>query len=181
MSALAILEVMLAHPSWSDRHLSRAERIVALAPLAVALDEETSDSRMLAKVLSVIENESGMATIVIRGGDCSQLPKGQRCDNGAARGFGQLHESACREAYRFKAGTEESIRAEVHCVVGLLRGGEARCGSLAGAYAMYGTGHSCEYRGAARRVATARRMFVELKRAELEVQQAAAKETENAA
>jgi hypothetical protein len=157
MNALWLLNTWLDNPAWSDRHFSRAERAVALAPLAAALVDVSRSPRELAILDTIARRESGLASLVVRGGDCSKMPRGQRCDNGAARGFGQLHAEACRSAYAFPAGSEESIRAEAQCAIGLIRTYEARCGTLAGAFSMYGTGGRCGWSGGAERARSAER------------------------
>lgn len=154
LPALAIVEWLLAHPAWVDRNLSYAERTVALAPVAVAFATEARSLRELTILATIGRHESRFATLVVRGGDCSQMPAGQRCDDGEARGFGQLHAGACPDAYAYPAGSEESIRAETRCVLGLFARYETRCGSLAGAFAAFATGGRCSWRGAAERVQT---------------------------
>lgn len=163
---ILVAEFILSHPAWVDRGLSYAERTVAIAPLAVSFASEARSRRQLLILLTIGRHESRFASLVVRGGDCSQMPRGQRCDDGAARGFGQLHARACPAAYAYPAGSAESIREETRCVLGLFTQYEARCGSLAGAFAAYATGGVCSWRGAAERVETFRRIGDELKRAE---------------
>lgn len=162
-AALAIADWILARPAWVDRSFSYAERQVVIAPVAAAFAGEARSLRQLAILLTVGRHESRFAAIVVRGGDCSQMPRGQRCDDGAARGFGQLHAGACPAAYAFPAGSAESIRAETRCVLGLFAQYTARCGSLEGAFAAFATGGACTWRGAADRMATFRRTLVELR------------------
>lgn len=162
---ILIAEYLLAHPAWIDRGLSYAERTVAIAPVAVAFASHARSVRQLAILVTVGRHESHFAALVVRGGDCSLMPRGQRCDDGASRGFSQLKEAACPAAYAFPAGSAESIDAETRCVLGLFTRYEARCGSLAGAFAAYATGGQCEWRGAAERVRTFERVTDELKRA----------------
>lgn len=157
VSVAVILSFLLAHPAWSDRAFSSEQRESFLRPVAEAIAEASHSTREVAVLLALGMRESNFASAVVAG-DCSALPKGQRCDAGKARGFAQLHESACRAAYQLIAGSPESIRAEARCAIGLLRGGQARCHSLEGAFAAYGTGNSCKWRGAADRVRTANRI-----------------------
>lgn len=166
MPPVLVAEYILAHPAWVDRDLSYAERTVAIAPLAVAFSAEARSRRQLAILLTVGRHESHFASLVVRGGDCSLMPRGQRCDNGEARGFGQLHARACPAAYAFPAGSADSINAETRCVLGLFSRYEARCGSLGGAFAAFATGGQCSWSGAADRVRTFDRIVDELGRAE---------------
>lgn len=166
MNALAIADLILSHPAWVDRTLSYAERQVAIAPLAVAFAREARSRRQLAILLTIGRHESRFASIVVRGGDCSLMPRGQRCDDGEARGFGQLHAGACPAAYAYPAGSAESINAETRCVLGLFTRYEARCGSLKGAFSAFATGGRCDWSGAAERIHTFDRIVDELKRME---------------
>jgi hypothetical protein len=166
LSAVAIADLILSRPAWVDRQLSYAERAVAIAPVAASFASEARSRRQLAILLTIGRHESRFAILVVRGGDCSLMPRGQRCDDGEARGFGQLHAGACPAAYAYPAGSAESIRAETRCVLDLFARHEARCGSLAGAFAAFATGGLCTWRGAAERVETFRRVSDELVRAE---------------
>lgn len=162
VSAAAVLSVMLAHPAYSDRQAPSEEREFALRPVAEAIASAARTSTEAAELLALGMHESHFALAVVRDG-CRGMGD-TACDSRKARGPWQLHREACRAAWAFDQGSVESTRVEARCAVALLRGYEAHCGSLGGAYAMYGTGHSCSFRGSAARVATTFRFTRELSR-----------------
>lgn len=167
VSAAAILSVLLSHPSWTDRHATPEQRRVALEPVAIAIAEASRDRGDAAMLVALGLHESGFATGVVHG----VCRKGE-CDGGRARGAWQLHAAACREAYAFDAGTEESIAAEARCAIRQLRYHGFRCrdhalSPMVGGFSGYATGGaSCHWLGAEARARTTRRIVVELRRVE---------------
>lgn len=161
VSVAVILSFLLARPvAWSDRELTIEQRQALLMPVAVAISLASHSYVDAAALLATGGYESGFVSVIVTGGDCAKA--GFSCDSGKARGVWQEHAEACREAYRYKAGSEDSTRAEARCAIGLIRGAEARCHSLGGAYSLYATGHSCHWSGAAERVRATYRIEREL-------------------
>lgn len=147
-TASIILRVLLALPPHQE-DTDWPYRDAELQPLAEAIAQTAKTPQEAAGLVTVAYEESRLARYV-GDGRCHEGPPGARCDNGRARGYFQLWQVACPQAYRFKAGTIASLKAEVVCARRLLVSGYKRCqsvnpaGSWAGAFAIYGTGHSCE-------------------------------------
>lgn len=164
-AAAAILAVLLAHPSWSDRELKPDNRAAAIQPVAEAIADAARNPRETAVLVALGLHESGFALAVVAG-DCASLGP-RACDSGKARGVWQLHEAACRAAYAFAAGSVESIRAEARCAIAQLRFHAARCRKHAatpelGAFSGFATGSACHWGGAEARVRTTRSVEREL-------------------
>lgn len=165
----AILAVLIAHKPWVDRDVSNEAREEQLRPVAEAIAEAAPRPEDAALLLALGWEESRFAISVVRSG-CAGLPA-RACDRRLARGFAQLHESACPEAFKLPVGTEESIRIEARCAIAQLHHHAARCRDHAaspwyGAFSGYATGGDCHWRGAEWRVLTARRMLAELAKLE---------------
>lgn len=169
-SSAAILTVMLARKPWLDRDMSSDERATMLQPIADAIAEVSRDRLDASLLLALGLHETAFARLVVEG-RCDEMPKGQRCDSGHARGVWSLHVEACRDAYQYAAGSVDSVRAEARCALKLLRFHAYRCREhaltpLFGAFAGFGTGSKCHWSGAGARVLTTRRMAAELGKAE---------------
>lgn len=144
MTPEAILAVLLALAPWhGDRDEHPDARALRLAPVASAIVQASRGDRSVASALVAHgAGETRYAALVIEG-RCSEMPKGQRCDDGRARGAWQVWRVACPEAYRHDDGSHASIVAEAHCAARLLRGGRHRCGTWEGAFASMGGGARC--------------------------------------
>jgi len=162
-SSAAILVVLLQHPAWADRHATSEQRERALAPVAIAIAEASRDTTDAALLVALGLHESGFASGVVHG-----VCRAGECDGGKARGSWQLHQSACREAWALDAGTDGSIAAEARCAIRQLRyhGWRCREHALSPTVGAFSGGASCHWLGAEARVRTARRIVVELRRAE---------------
>lgn len=170
MSPAAILAVLLSLPAW---HLDRdppEARSAMLRPVADVIAEVSADATDAAALIALGWHETKYARLVLEG-RCSEMPEGNRCDDGRARGAWQLWHVACPSAYAFPAGSPESLRAEATCARRLLRGQLGRCrarhpaGDWAGAFAGY-RGASCVWPAAARRARTMLDLLARLRRAE---------------
>lgn len=161
-----VLSVMLAFPQAGvDRGVEapdvRSERLSVLARgLAGESDENVSAA------LSVAWHESRLARYVWW--SCQWIPKGAsgHCDRGKAKTVFQLHKRACPEVWALEDGSDAQVIAGAKCAVKLLKAARRRCGSLEGMFGGYAG--SCGWRGsrsngAKARVATYRRILVQLK------------------
>lgn len=168
IEAATVAAWLLAHPAWIDRDLTREEREPIVLRYAEAAVTETRSVVELQMLLAHGYAETKFAALVLTG-KCSEMPAGQRCDNGKARGAYSLHEAACPEAYRWPAASVESIRAETRCAVSLLHFHAHRCREhtltpLMAAFA--GMGGTCHSNRAGERVMLMRRIGAELLKAE---------------
>lgn len=165
VSAAAIVTWLLSHPGWTDRNIPAEQRAPMLQRYAAAIAAEDLDAKEAATVLAQGYEDTKFAFLVLAD-RCDEMPKGQRCDNGRARGPFGLHRSACRSAYEFPAGSDESITWEVRCTIGLLYFHSRRCKehAITPMLAMFGGmgGNGCHAIGAARKVALARKIAIEL-------------------
>jgi hypothetical protein len=169
VSAAAIAAWVLAHPGWIDRDVTREQREPYVQRYAQAIADEARTPTEAAMALAQGFEDSKFAFLVMAG-RCDEMPRGQQCDHGTSRGAFQLKEATCPTAYRFAPGTEESIRAETHCVLAQLRFHAWRCREhaltpLFGAFSGIADGHSCHWGGAGARVLRTRRIAAELARA----------------
>lgn len=165
--AVAVLDVMLAKPAFVDRDVPREERAAALAPIATAIAEEAQSIDEEGALVYLGRHEGGYFDLRIVRGGCNK----NGCDHGRSRGVFEVQPNTCPAAFKFAAGSVESIRAETHCAVATLRFHAYRCREHAltpwhGAFSGYATGHSCHWSGADDRVKAARAVVVELRRAE---------------
>lgn len=116
---------------------------------------------LAAAVLALGEHETHYAKLV-QSGRCSEMPVGQQCDNGNARGPWQQWPKACPEMWRELAGSAAALRAGAWCAARLLVGAANVCAerdagpNWAGAFSRYGGQQRCRP-GNAARVATMRR------------------------
>lgn len=164
----AILAALLALPVYrhpAEQAESEDDRRARLAAVAEAIAAVARTPQEAAALIALGKHESGFA-LLVQAGRRDEMPEGQRCDTGRARGVWQLWEVACPSAYRHPAGSAESLRAEARCAVGNLRAAGRRCtrGGPEGtdawwvaAFSGY-AGAACETRWAPRRVATLREM-----------------------
>jgi len=161
----AILAALLAVPAYqhpSEQAETAEARRARLAAVADAIAAVARNRDEAAALVALGRHESGFARLV-QEGRCDEMPAGQRCDTGRARGTWQLWQVACPAAYRHAAGSADSLRAEAACAVGLLRLAGKRCSSgadgtdawWAGAFSGY-AGAACSARWAPQRVATMR-------------------------
>lgn len=168
LSAAHVLVAMLELPHYvADRHEPESVRAELLRPYAEEVSFQARTPEEAARVIAAGQHESGFARYVLEG-RCAEGPPGQRCDDGKARGFAQLHLAACRDAHAQPVNTRLSIALEVRCVFRQLRAAEQRCAGRAltplhGAFAGY-AGRPCNWRGADARVKTARRVLEALRR-----------------
>jgi hypothetical protein len=165
----AVLAAALSlSPYVGDKIDTPEQRSTLYRPVAEAIAEVAKTKSEASILVALAFHESGFARFVIEG-RCAQGPPGQRCDGGKARGVFQLHEAACREAWKLKDGSVESIRAEARCAIGLLRWNAERGKDLTptrvhAAFAGYAA-RGWDWDGAAKRVETARKIEKELQRA----------------
>lgn len=121
LDATPILLTLLSLPPYrGDVGEPPSAREARLRPYAVAIAEVSKNRHEAARLIAQGWHETKFAGHVL-GGHCDLMPAGERCDGGHARGAWQLHEAACHAAYRFPAGSLESIHAEAVCAAGLLR------------------------------------------------------------
>jgi hypothetical protein len=159
-----IIQIWLnSHVAYLDRHVDPARRALALSPYVTALAKGALDRHEVARALAYGWEETKFARHVVEG-HCDRMPAGQRCDNGLARGPFSLHFTACRAAYFFRAGSEDSALVETVCALGLMRGYAAHCHGDPdeGAFAGMATGGGCRYSGARRRAQRTREIEAEL-------------------
>jgi hypothetical protein len=128
---LQALQAMPRHHTDADEpELDRAER---LGYLAGAIDGVARDSLERAVLLVIVRGESGLARFVDLDWDkCREGHQGW-CDSGKAYGLAQLH-GMLRTETRTEQMREALKRWRYH---------RQRCGSVAGAFAGYGSGNSC--------------------------------------
>ena len=126
ITVASVLAVILSLPQFylDVPKFGAAEREALVRPVAEAIVEVARSRTEAAAMVALAYHESRFSDSVLRGA-CDELPKGMRCDEHKgvplARGAWQLHESACRTAWAFPAGSVESLRAEARCVIRLLR------------------------------------------------------------
>jgi hypothetical protein len=128
---LVQLQAMRRHHTDKDEpELDRAER---LGYLAGAIDGVARDALERAVLLVIVRGESGLARFVDLDWDkCREGHQGW-CDSGRAYGVAQLH-GMLRTETRAEQMREALKRWRYH---------RQRCGSVAGAFAGYGSGNSC--------------------------------------
>ena len=160
MSPAAVLLALLAlPPSRLDVGEAPAARRARLEPVAEAIAAAARSRSEVAILLALGKHESAFA-LLVQMGRCEEMPAGERCDHGLARGPWQLHELACRVAWTLPAGSAESLREEAACAIRLLRWNAERGRHHAltpvhAAFAGYAA-RGWQWPGADRRVATAR-------------------------
>ncbi len=121
MSPSPILAALLALPRYTfDPPESATDRAARLAIVADAIASATRTSTEAATLVAIVKHEAA-GSLLVQLGRCSELPRGQQCDNGKARGVFQLHREACRAAFALPEGSAESIFVEAQCAIRLLR------------------------------------------------------------
>jgi hypothetical protein len=131
------------------QHFTRTSRCAWLGYLAGAIDGVARDRLERAALLVIVRGESGLARFVDFDWDkCREGHQGW-CDSGRAYGLAQLH-GMLRTETRAEQMREALKRWRYH---------RARCGSVAGAFAGYGSGSSCVVtKQASERAASAKRL-----------------------
>ncbi len=161
---------LLGHPAYIDRDLPPEVRAPLVQVYAEAIVEETRDPVQIGMLLGQGWGDTKFAHLVLSN-RCQEMPAGQRCDNGRARGAFGMHQDTCPAAFLFPATSRESIRAETHCALGALWFHGKRCGKhalsfLFGAYSGMAGGGRCNWDRAGERVLVARNAGEWLRRAE---------------
>ncbi|HEX7671403.1 MAG TPA: hypothetical protein VF395_17540 [Polyangiaceae bacterium] len=162
VSSAAVLAAALSLSQYVGDKVDTPEgRETLYRPVAEAIAEVARTNVEASMLLALAFHESGLARFVIEG-RCADGPPGQRCDGGRARGVFQLHESACREAWKLEDGSVPSIRAEARCAIRLLRwnadrGKDHTPSRLHAAFAGYAA-REWNWDGAAKRVETAQKL-----------------------
>lgn len=120
MNPTLILVALLAlPPSRFDRNLSQAERAYLLAPVALAISEAAHDVREVAELEELGRAETNYASLVMTG-HCDEMPAGERCDHGHARGPWSVHDW-CKRGWAYADGSLESLEEQARCAVHMLR------------------------------------------------------------
>lgn len=130
-STLRALQAMPRHSSDADE--PEAERAERLGYLAGAIDGVSSNATERAVLLVIVRGESGLARFVDFDWDKCREGHHGWCDSGRAYGLAQLH-GMLRTETRAEQMREALRRWRYH---------RQRCGSVAGAFAGYGSGSSC--------------------------------------
>jgi hypothetical protein len=133
MTRAKILAALLRLPQSFLDHDTPEERIELLTPVSESIFLEARNDEEAAALIAHSWNETKNARLVLTG-HCDQMPKGQQCDGGKARGPFQVHRW-CTDAWEVPDGTLESYRAGAHCVLKTLRFGYAHCHTWEGAFA----------------------------------------------
>lgn len=156
-TAAAVLAVFLELPTYhGDKNDPPDTRIALYAPYAQAIADTAKNERETAVLMSIAWHESHLARYILEN-RCSEGPVGERCDNGRARNFLQIHRVACPDAWKLPWGSDESLRLEAQCAISLYHFGEHRCRSASGAYGIY-AGTSCAWSGSVSRHALSERL-----------------------
>ncbi len=170
MDASIVLAIILAHPSWPDRNVSRDVRAEALQPVAEAIADAAANRTEAAQLIADGMHESGNFSLsVVRRGCEGMAPRA--CDHRTSRGFAQLKAGAGSGLGRL-----ETIRAEARCAVALMRQHLRDCRAFGvtpvhGMFAALALGHCGAWRGANDRVVTARKIEREIWKAERDREQ----------
>lgn len=152
--------MLIASPFWGDRAESPGERISLYWPIAVEIAREAPTRFWALAAVRLAVEETRLARHVVEG-HCDRMPGGRlACDRGRARGVFQLWESACPKAYRYAAGSPESLHEETGCAIRRLQWAVHHCAGrnqdeLAGMFSGYRSG-SCLWPKAKARAASLR-------------------------
>lgn len=142
MTPTLILAALLAlPPSRYDLRLSQAERATLLAPVAMAIFEATRDPHEVAMLEELGRAETNFAALVVTG-HCGEMPEGERCDHGHARGPWSVH-PWCKRGWAYADGSFKSLEEQARCAIRMLRyqanrGREHAASPLHAAFAGYG-------------------------------------------
>lgn len=152
----AILAILLSLPAYQDREttIDREIRLglVAEAIEAAVTEVETERPRELAAMLVATGWWESRYARHVHEGRCRT--RVGECDYGRARSPWQLHQSPMvpLDEWRAMRGADlESTRIAATAAARVLSAFRGRCGSVAGAIALYATGRSCRWSGAANR------------------------------
>ena len=140
----SLLTLLLGFPAfWLERpDASREARLARVAAELAAYPPEVAVAMAVQG-----QAESGFARYVAEG--CLVVPRGApSCDLGRARGYWQQWRAQCPGAYRYPAGSAESLHEEAHCVARRWRWHLAGAGRRAG----FPAGRWRAYRAALARV-----------------------------
>ncbi len=119
--AARILAVLLSRPeSHTDVDRTPEAREARLAPVARAVSNAAKTLDEAAILVALGEHETHYAEHVLAG-HCDQMPEGERCDGGKARGPWQLHKEACQAAWVLPDSSPEALDAEAGCALRLMR------------------------------------------------------------
>lgn len=173
-TATAILTALLALPPYHRDAEVMAERERRLSTVAVAIDQvvarytcgDTTEPcrpawpgtrpQLAAMLVTQGFFESGFAQH-LHEGVCGP----HECDGGRAHGLWQVHAGGPVpfEAWQEMSGTSaRSTWTSAFYAASLLSKSMKACGTLAGAVSMYATGKTCEWAGAAPRIAFMRKL-----------------------
>ena len=165
-NSAAVLAALLALPRYTfDPPESETDRAARLGVVADAIASASRTRTEEASLVAIVKHESA-GSMLVQLGRCAELPRGQRCDGGAARGLFQLHRAACPAAYALPEGSVESIRAEAQCAIRLLRwnaqrGKEHTLTPLRAAFAGYAA-RDWHWKGAEERERTVRAVLARM-------------------
>lgn len=132
-------------PHVTDLEEDPGPRVTRLREFSETIERASPNGNSRAVLLTLAFFESGAARYILED-RCFDGPRGEaECDHGRAVGPWQLHGSD---------DIRDNLEAQARRAVGRFRHHQKRCGgSLEGAFAGYATGGSCEWSGAAQRVA----------------------------
>lgn len=127
---------------------------------------------LTAALLAVAQRESHFASLVQQA-RCSEMPEGQRCDHGRARGLWQCWASACPQMWQTEPGSNAELRTGAWEAAKLLAGFYNYCRTLNGtadawelAYAAY-AGNGCRpWPGAKARRSAMQKFLIKLNTAQ---------------
>jgi hypothetical protein len=129
-------------PFFGDKAESPDERAELYQPIAEAISAASKSPADAALLISLSWHETKWSRAILEG-RCDEMPAGQRCDGGHARGVFSLHRQACPAAWELPYGSTESLHVEAACALRLLRwnaqrGREHALTPLHAAFAGYG-------------------------------------------
>lgn len=111
LDTLTVLAVLLSRPpAWSDRALSREDRIAMLYPEAEAISRVAKNPTEAAILISQGDFETHNEGFVLRG-ECEKSR--YKCDSGRARGPWSVH-AWCKAAWALPVG---SFEEEARCII----------------------------------------------------------------
>lgn len=145
MNPAPILLTLLRLNLWAGDATEPPEnRTARLQDIAVAIAGASANRTEAAALLALGEVETRFARYVSED-RCHEGPRGMRCDEGRSRSVWQLQRAACPSLWELPPGDQRATYVAAQCAVRLLRYGRAKCGSVAGAFAVY-AGRPCKDR-----------------------------------